>query len=289
MIGNLKQFILAFIGFSIVSCGETPTSQLNEEFPILRSGPHDMEFSLIPKGLFLMGPSNCEGKHCDRQHWVKLTNDFWMQTTELTRAQWFAVMESYPDDDNPDEKDPFFRDCLGGDEVTKQDDHPVSCVSWVMAQEYIDKLNKKNENSGYIYRLPTEAEWEYATRAYTDTSFSIDGPIDSFAWYKDNSGGHSHPVGELRKNFFGLYDVHGNVREVVFDVIDQYKKADNPHHPIINPKVNKGEGSSENKVLRDGAWRDDYQSSRSASRSVNHEKGRGVYNGFRLVRDQVIQ
>src|SRR4029434_4688941 len=110
----------------------------------------------------------------------------------------------------------------------KGDTHPVETVSKLEAQDFIARLNAKND--GYKYRLPTEAEWEYAARAGTDAANS--GPLDQVAWYAGNSEDESHPVGQKRPNAWGLYDMQGNVREYVSDFYsgDYYSVS-----PAIDP------------------------------------------------------
>jgi len=266
-----KKAILIFSILNLTGCGETPTSQLSEQFPIIRSGPHNMEFAFIPKGTFRMGsPGDEEGRYeNERQYWVKLTEDYWMQTTEVTRGQWYKVMFSSPD-------------CWWSMKVIESDIHPVTCVDRYEAEEFIDKLNEQQKNSGYKYSLPTEAQWEYAARAYTETPYSIKGPVDSFAWHNSNSGKHTHPVGKLKANFFGLYDVHGNVEEWVADYLHDYPKADSFSEAIKNPD---GPNNATYYVRRGGSWAGD--DIRSACRNGSKYNVRDVNLGFRIVRAKI--
>lgn len=160
--------------------------------------PPDMEFVKIAPGEFMMGCSQGD-QQCDPdenpRHRVQITKSFEIGKYEVTQAQWVALMG-----DNPSSN--------------KGDTLPVETVSKIEAQEFISKLNARND--GYRYRLPTEAEWEYAARAGMDSPFS--GPLDQVAWYAANSEDETHPVGQKRPNAWGLYDVQGNVREWVSDL-----------------------------------------------------------------------
>ena len=123
---------------------------------------------------------------------------------EVTQAQWQQVMG-----DNPSE----FKNC---------DQCPVENMSWDDAQEFIKRLNARND--GYKYRLPTESEWEYACRAGTTGDYA--GDLDEMAWWGGNADSKTHPVGQKQPNAFGLYDMHGNVLEWVEDWFhDNYNRA----------------------------------------------------------------
>jgi formylglycine-generating enzyme required for sulfatase activity len=162
-----------------------------------------MEFVLIPAGAFEMGsPSNEAGRDDDDGpiHQVTIKNAFYMGKYEVTQEQWRAVMG-----DNPS----YF---------TGNDNLPVEQVSWDDVQEFIRKLNAKEGTDKY--RLPSEAEWEYACRAGTTTRYSFgdsESRLGEYAWYTDNSGSKTHPVGQKKPNPWGLYDMHGNVWEWVLD------------------------------------------------------------------------
>lgn len=142
---------------------------------------------------------NFECQEFDRTEMVSIPGKpFKMGRTEVTQAQWKAVMGSHNNPSYP----------VGGD-------LPVENVSWDDCQEFIQKLNAK---TGKKYRLPTEEEWEYACRAGGDGDWGKrangeEGPLEAMGWYKDNSDGHTHPVGQKEPNAFGLYDMHGNVEE----------------------------------------------------------------------------
>jgi formylglycine-generating enzyme required for sulfatase activity len=151
-------------------------------------------------------------------------------------------------------------------------------VSWEDAQKFCAALNGKRD--GYRYRLPTEAEWEYAARA-GDSSCRY-GPLVEVAWFHDNSGGTTHPVGEKKPNTFGLYDTLGNVWEWVQDWYgaDYYSQS-----PKSDPK---GPDSGEYRVSRGGSWRGVVRGlARVSSRYLLKPHVRSIVVGFRCARDVV--
>ena len=158
-----------------------------------------MTFALIPAGTFQMGsPAGEAGRNDDeRQHKVTISRPFYLQTTEVTQGQWQKVMGS-----NPAHFNTCGKDC------------PVEQVSWDDAQEFIRKLNQMEKTD--TYRLPTEAEWEWACRAKSTGRFSFgddEAGLKDYAWFDKNSAAKTHPVGQLKPNAWGLYDMHGNVWE----------------------------------------------------------------------------
>jgi len=228
-----------------------------------------MKFVRIPAGSFMMGsPSGEPGHESDEtQHRVSISNSFYMQTTEVTQGQWKAVMGSNPSK---------FTDC--------GDNCPVENVSWDDVQGFIKKLNQKGEGT---YRLPTEAEWEYAARAGTTTPFSFgDCLAADQANYDGNNPLSGCPKGAYRQktvrvgsfapNAWGLYDMHGNVWEWCADW-----KGDYPSGDVTDPT---GPSSSSYRVLRGGGWYDVAWVCRPASRDYYSPGGRDDSYGFRLVR-----
>ena len=162
-----------------------------------------MEFTLIPAGSFMMG-CNASFENCVSpelpQHQVHIASPFYLGVTEVTQEQWVSVMGS-----NPSE--------------FKGRTNPVEQVSWNNAHAFIRDLNTK-EGCSDCYRLPSEAEWEYAARAGTTTAYWFGDSADDlgqYAWFYDNSNGKTHPVGQTPANPWGLYDMHGNVFEWVQD------------------------------------------------------------------------
>ncbi len=164
-----------------------------------------MKFNKIPAGTFLMGSPESEADRYEyeTQHKVTITKAFYMQTTEVTQGQWKAVMGT-----EPWKGKPF---------VKEGPNNAASYVSWNDAVAYCEKLSEKES---VTYRLPTEAEWEYACRAGTETRWSFgddEKALGDYAWYRENAGGigeqYAHQVGLKPPNAFGLYDMHGNVFE----------------------------------------------------------------------------
>jgi len=228
-----------------------------------------MKFVYIPPGKFMMGsPESEEGRDNDeKQHQVTLSKGFYMGTTEVIQAQWKAVMRNNPSS---------FKNCGGN--------CPVERVSWNDVQEFIKKLNQMEKTDKY--RLPTEAEWEYAARAGSQTAFANGGikaiecgqdpNLAKMGWYCGNSGEKTHPVGEKSPNAWGLYDLHGNVWEWCQDW-----KGDYPSGPVTDPN---GSSAGSNRVVRSGSWVSNAGSCRSAYRFYGKPGNRDYRVGFRLLR-----
>ena len=209
----------------------------------------------------------------ETRHKVYISRPLYMQTTEVTLGQWRAVMGSG-----------FF------DRRRGTDDSPVVRVSWFDTQKFIKKLNGLGEGT---YRLPTEAEWEYAARAGTDTAYSWGNEIDcSRAMYSNNPNKSDRcseavrsmgiepsmpaPVGKYPPNPWGLYDMHGNVWEWVSDWFAEYDTAE-----VVNPQ---GPHAGSMRVKRGGSWFKHGYSCRSANRAYGHPTNRLRTTGFRVVR-----
>ncbi len=213
-----------------------------------------MKFKLIPAGTFTMG----EG---DEAHEVTLTKPFNMGIHEVTQAQYEKVMGVNPS-------------------KFKGANNPVEQVTWYQAIEFCRKLRElpAEKAVGNFYRLPTEAEWEYACRAGTTTRYSFgDDDADSgqYAWYVGNSGSKTHPVGGKKPNAWGLYDMHGNVIEWCQDW-----RGDYPSGSVTNPS---GATSGFSRVMRGGSW-DENHYCQSAFRLSYPPSERSLFIGFRVVR-----
>ena len=230
----------------------------------LPAGARELEMVAIPPGEFQMGsPSQEKDRYSNEgpQHQVRLTKPFWLGRYEVTQAQWKAVMGS---NSNPS----YF----------KGDNLPVEQVSWNDCQSFVEKLNALGQGT---FRLPTEAEWEYVCRAGMTTRFywgddSSYSQVGKYAWYVENSGLQTHPVGEKEPNAWGLYDMSGNVWEWCEDWYGAYSGG-----LEVDPK---GQESGETRVLRGGIWSFGPRLLRSAYRSSNGLVARHHYVGFRLAR-----
>jgi formylglycine-generating enzyme required for sulfatase activity len=228
-----------------------------------------MEFVRIPAGTFMMGSPETElgrkvfpaGDH-EKLHSVTLTQDFFIMKTEVTQQQWVAVMGENPSH--------VFRD-----------DYPVNGISWYDAKEFIAALSSME---GTNYRLPTEAEWEYAARAGSSTALAngeisvtgcgFDPNLDEMAWYC-NTPSEPNVVAQKSPNDWGLYDMYGNVREWCQDWFGLY-----PVGPVENPN---GPETGDYKVLRGGYFYSNASECRSASRYNRFPSVSSWHYGVRLA------
>ena len=227
-----------------------------------------IEFAWIPPGEFRMGSTSPHARSKEKPVTrVRLSRGFWMGKFEVTQRQWQSVMGS-----NPSGFENCGRDC------------PVEQVSWNDVQEFIRKQNARS--GGRPYRLPTEAEWEYAARAGTETDTYAgditkptgnDPVLNRIAWYGENSRGRTHPVGRKAPNAFGLHDMLGNVWEWVGD-----RSGDYPGGTVTDPV---GPRSGSYRVGRGGCWGLDAGNCRSADR-LGLSPGIRRALGFRLLRTE---
>ena len=221
-----------------------------------------MKFTLIPAGEFNMGSEESEDEK--PVHKVKINNPFYLGSYPVTQREWKAVVG---DNNNPSD--------------FKGDNLPVEEVSWDDVQKFIKKLNEKEGTDKY--RLPSEAEWEYACRAGNTTRYSFgddDTNLGDYAWYDDNSEGKTHPVGQKEPNSWGLYDMHGNVWEWVQDM----------WHVNYDDALTDGSawevGDGADRVFRGGSWFNFARLCRSAFRSLplpRDPRDRVISIGFRIL------
>ena len=229
--------------------------------PTAASNPFDeSHFVRLEAGTFMMG-SDAPDAYPDEQpvRKVTITQPFYIGKTEVTRGHWAAVMGSDPGS-------------FGGDL------HPVDGISWNDIQEFLTKLNALAECNA-CYRLPTEAEWEYAARAGTSSMYSFGDDTDrlaNHAWFSGNAEFSTHPVAQKEPNAWGLYDMHGNVYEWVQDRYAAYE-----NNPVTDPT---GPSEGETYVIRGGSWTDGAREQRLTYRDYYAPDHRHNFFGFRLVR-----
>ena len=237
---------------------KTETSGKEKLQSVLQQLQNNMVY--ITGGTFTMGCTSEQGSDCYNDekpaHQVTVSS-FRMGKYEVTQAEWEAVMGSNPSS---------FKNCPNC---------PVENVSWNDVQNFLRRLN---ELTGGNYRLPTEAEWEYAARGGKGSNgykHSGSDNIGAVAWYEDNSGNRTHPVGEKAANELGLYDMSGNVMEWCSDWYGYYSRGDQ-----TNPK---GPSTGSDRVFRGGEWDFDARHCRVSIRFGNHPEYRDYSSGFRLV------
>ena len=253
-----------------------------------------MTFNLISAGSFTMGSPDTEPAgpwpHEQPEHQVALTKAFWMQTTEVTQGQWDVVMGA---GSNPSQFSSCGMNC------------PVEQVSWSDAQNFINALNALENRAGCdtlpnaCYRLPTEAEWEYAARATTTTAWAyavnydtsdvpgqvtgddFNSNLDRIGWYAYNNtdpyGNGTKPVAQKQANKWGLYDMAGNVFEWCQDWYDSTYYSVSPS---IDPQ---GPASGSERIVRGGSWNGQANGARSAARGRIRPDFRNNDLGFRIV------
>ena len=240
-----------------------------------------MELIEIPVGKFTMGSPEDEKdrrEDIEAQVRVTLTKPFGLGKTDVTQGQWEQVMGTDPWE--------------GGEDVQADKDCPATYVSWDDAREFCDKLTDLERKAGTLkageaYRLPTEAQWEYACRAGTATTYSFgndESTFGEYAWFNGNAfhagEPYAHKVGLKKPNPWGLYDMHGNVWKWCSDWYDA--KVSGGTDPV-GPE----EGSL--RVLRGGSWWSRPVNCGSASRNGISPSDRGSDMGFRVARSQSVK
>jgi formylglycine-generating enzyme required for sulfatase activity len=231
---------------------------------IFASPSTGIEFVLIPSGEFEMGSPSKEKNEFASEfpaHKVAIKNSFYLGKSPVTQKQWKKIMGKNPSH-------------------FKGEDHPVEMVSWIEAQKFIKKLNEKEHTNKY--RLPSEAEWEYACRAGTQTNYYFgddNSKLNEYAWYAENSNGQTHPVCQKKPNSWGLCDMHGNVWEWVQDTWHE-----NYNSSPLDGSPWEGEEDT-HRASRGGSWYCDSNLCRSASRFRRDPENHISNLGFRLLKE----
>jgi formylglycine-generating enzyme required for sulfatase activity/predicted Ser/Thr protein kinase len=237
-----------------------------------------LELVRIPAGSFQMGSPYSQQDHQRNEHLHPVRVDgFWMGKHEVTNAlyRWFVKDSGY--EGAKDAKSGFLKHLSSGSGMPPGDSFPVVWVSWKNADAFCNWLSRKTSKR---FRLPTEAEWEYACRAGSTTRFCFgdsETQLGDYAWYLGNSADKTHPVGEKKPNDWGLYDMHGNVWEWCGDWYDE-KYYHEPERQ--NPQ---GPSHGHFRVLRGGGWNNYPQFCRSARRSRFDPVSTSDHYGFRVV------
>ena len=252
-------YLLPIILLIISGCGQTAGYDYAEKIT-------GMKFVKITAGTFIMGsqPGESAGWKWEDPHRVTITKDFYMGIYEVTQCQWEKIMGYNPS---------YF--------TQNGQNRPVENINWYEVQKFIIKLNKL---TGEKFRLPTEAEWEYACRAGTTTPFNTGENLTNYYGsipYKNFPKGTARKgtmtVGSFAPNAWGLYDMHGNVWEWCEDWYCPY-----PDSAVTDPV---GNCNSEYKVIRGGSWYFNAESARSGRRYTHNPHDRGFSLGFRLVKE----
>lgn len=281
-------------GFAVAPVhAQTPAQTIYGAGSVLRDCADCPEVVVLPKGRFTMGAAADEvGRKPSEQpaHEVSISGSVGMGRFEIRRGEFarFVKEASYVTEAEAGDGCWVWR----SGELSKvtgtnwlkpgfdqTDTHPAVCVSWNDAQAYVKWLSQK---TGKTYRLPTEAEWEFAARARGTQRFSFgsdESRLPEYGWFTFNSGGRTHPVGERKVNAFGLYDMHGNVWEWTQDCWhDSYANAPIDGTAWVDATA------CNRRVFRGGSWGEKALSNRAASRAGIAADNRGNFVGFRVVR-----
>ncbi|MCE2792618.1 MAG: formylglycine-generating enzyme family protein [Planctomycetota bacterium] len=262
----LRLMLITAILATCLSSTESVSAQADKEI----TNSIGMKLVLIPRGKFAMGSArgNPEADADERQHEVTLTRDCYLGAFEVTQSQFEKVMGR-----NPSQfQGPSIED--GGA------NHPVDQVSWFDAVEFCKRLSELTEEraAGRTYRLPSEAEWEYACRAGSSDEFAFGndvGLLGDYAWYEENSVGlQRYPVGRKKPNAWGLYDMHGNAWEWCADWYEEYSGQ-----PAIDPT---GPSKGADRVYRGGSISRGAPYCRSANRTATNPSFAGFVS-FRVA------
>ena len=247
-----------------------------------------MDLIWVEKGNFEMGSENGDSDE-KPVRWVTLTKGYWMGKTEVSNGQYQRFLRESGYDGSGDADSDYLRHFEGHSEQPTGDEYPIIWVSWKNADEFCKWLTQRERDAGrlpdgYVYRLPTEAEWEFAARGGTKSrgyQYSGGNDLDAVGWYDKNGGGKTHPVGGKKANELGLHDMSGNVWEWCWDWYAAYNWQE-----VTDPK---GPASGSCRVGRGGGWNDDAADCRVAYRNYFDPPRPSYYLGFRVVLAAPVQ
>lgn len=235
-----------------LTINSVPKSNKSVAVGTVRKNSIGMELVYIPAGEFMMGSES--GKSDQKPvHKVTIKEGFWMGKYEVSIGEWKKLMGNIPKELNNAEA-----------KFKESDDQPVIYVSWIDAKEFITKLNAKND--GFEYGLPSEAQWEYAVRAGTNTKFAFGDSLDTKQF---NNSDKTTPVGSYKPNVWGLYDMHGNVAEWVEDIYAYYDtslKDESPNIGITYWSERIIRGGSYNALVRIGGYNPEFDDDKRVTR-----------------------
>jgi formylglycine-generating enzyme required for sulfatase activity len=256
MASKTRMFAFLALAFAAVAAGQAPL-EVGEAFVESHAR---VEMVPVPPGTFLMG--NRKGEADERNvTLVTITRGFWFSKTEVTQAQWRRIMVRIPA------------------HFTVDFEQPVEQVSWEDVVEYCQLLTEQGQADGllppgYVFRLPTEAEWEYACRATTTGDYA--GKVKKMAWFDENSGNSTHPVARKQPNAWGLYDMHGNVWEWCIDWYAPSYAGGAVSDPV-------GPRAGEMRTRRGGSWWEPVEFGASSFRGRSRAEEQSFNIGFRIV------
>ena len=266
---SLSFFSVVFVLFQLLALLHPARAQAPKEI----TNSIGMKLVLIPKGTFMMGSpeSDVNRQKNETQHEVTISKGYYLGVCEVTQAQYEKVIGKNPSS---------FPVAKVGNENA---DLPVENVSWDDAVEFCKKLSDlpEEKKAGRVYRLPTEAQWEYGCRAGSKTAYAFDdeeGLLPEYGWFKRNSSDRTHTVGLLEPNAWGLYDMHGNVWEFCSDRYGDYPKG-----AVSDPSGPSGPKEGSGRVFRGGSWGLGAARCRSAFRDWDAPSIRGSFLGFRVA------
>jgi formylglycine-generating enzyme required for sulfatase activity len=252
------RLVLIIVAAIFAACCSSAGNAMAQGNPKQITNSIGMKLVLVSKGTFTMGsPPEEEGAGFDEeQHEVTISKDYYLCVTEVTQGHYERIMGVNPS---------HFQKRV----IRKSDSsmYPVEQVSCDAAVEFCKRLTElpAEKKAGRVYRLPTEAEWEYSCRAGSKTAYSFGDDktlLNDYAWYKENSSQETHPVGEKEPNAWGLYDMHGNVWEWCSDVYGEYSAG--AITDPLGPELGSG------RVCRGGGSGSEAPFCRSADRDARH-------------------